>query len=103
MIKHIVDGVLKGFNEKNEALNVRIDDLKTENKSLKKDNETLNSRVSKLETEAETAKQYSRRNCLRISGYEEKVNENTDTIILDITNKLNIDLNINKIDRSHRV
>ena len=31
MIKGIVDGVLKGFNEKIEELNVRIDDLKTEN------------------------------------------------------------------------
>ena len=103
MIKGIVDGVLMGLNERIEALNVKIDSLKTENKSLKRDNEALKSRVSKLETAAEAAEQYSRRNCLRISGYREEQNENTDNIVLDITSKLNINLDINEIDRSHRV
>ena len=93
MIKSIVDGVLKGFNEKVDALNVRIDSLKTENTSLKKDNDKLKTRVSKLETTAEAAEQYSRRNCLRISGYKERENENTDNIILEMTSKLNVDLN----------
>lgn len=103
MIKGIVDGVLLGLNERIEALNVKIDSLKTENNTLKRDNEALKSRVSKLETAAEAAEQYSRRNCLRISGYREEQNENTDNIILDITSKLNINVGINEIDRSHRV
>ena len=59
----------------------------------------MKSRVSKLETAAEAAEQYSRRNCLRISGYREDQNENTDNIVLDITSKLNTNL---EIDRGHR-
>ena len=41
MIKGIIDGVLKDFNEKVKALNVRIDSLNTDNTFLKMDNDSL--------------------------------------------------------------
>ena len=64
MIQPIVDGVLSG-------LQAKISVLETENSSLKAENEALKTRVSVLEFKSDEAEQYSRRNCLRISGIKE--------------------------------
>ena len=103
MIQGIVDGVLRGLNENIDQLNTKIDSLTTENKALKEDNEKLKTSVSRLEGEAEAAEQYSRRNCIRVSGVRETVNENTDEIVLDMSRALSLELNISEIDRSHRI
>ena len=89
MVSEIVDGVVNG-------LKTRISDLETENKLLK-------ARVVKLETASDTAEQYSRRNCVRITGIPESFNESTDDHVMSMANALNLDLTINDIDRSHRV
>ena len=47
--------------------------------------------------------QYSRRSCLRIGGYKERDNENTDEIVLKIAKGLKADVKIEDLDRSHRV
>lgn len=48
--------------------------------------------------------QYQRRNNLRVFGVVEKKGENTDTLLIDIfKNKLNVDVSLSDIDRSHRV
>ena len=48
--------------------------------------------------------QYSRRNCLIVHGIEEKQNENTDDIIVDlIQNKLKTDVKKEEIARTHRL
>ena len=75
LVKGIVDGVLIGVNEKTQSMEKEV-------KSLKKENASLKFRVQKLESAAEVAEQYSRRNCLRVSGIGETVRENTDEIIL---------------------
>ena len=50
------------------------------------------------------AEQYSRRNCLIITGVKEKEGEDTDRVVLDIfEKKLNICLDIFQVDRSHRL
>ena len=51
----------------------------------------------------DAAEQYSRRNCLRISGIEEREHENTDNIVLDIAEAINVNIDIRDIERSHRL
>ena len=89
LVTSIVNGVLEG-------LNAKITSLETENIELKK-------RISKLETVADNAEQYSRRNCLRISGINENPNECTDSIVLDLAKAIDVELKIEDIDRSHRL
>ncbi|MCG8048797.1 MAG: hypothetical protein N0E48_24860 [Candidatus Thiodiazotropha endolucinida] len=96
MVKGIVQGVLSGLNEK-------IQSIERENKALKNENKGLKSRIQKLETEIEGAEQYSRRNCLRISGIPETGGENTDDLILKMAGDINADVSLQEIDRSHRV
>ena len=89
MVSSIVDGVVTG-------LQTRITALETENASLK---ET----VAKLVSSCDTAEQYSRRNCIRITGIREAENESTDDHVMSMATALDLDLTINDIDRSHRV
>ena len=96
MIKTILDGVVSGLREQIQAIS-------EENVSLRRENESLKTRVQKLESAADNAEQYSRRNCLRISGVMENTNENTDELILDMTRSMNVDLSLQEIDRSHKV
>ena len=60
-------------------------------------------RVQKFESAAEVAEQYSRRNCLRVSGIGETVTDNTDAIILKMAEAIDAGITLNEDDRSHRV
>ncbi|WAQ95100.1 hypothetical protein MAR_007571, partial [Mya arenaria] len=51
---------------------------------------------------ADAAEQYSRRNCLRISGIPETLSQ-TDVKILDIVKGIDVDLPLDDKDRSHRL
>ena len=75
LVKSIVDGVLTGINKKMQTMEEDIT-------NLKKENSCLMAKVLKLESAAETAEQYSRRNCLRVSGIGEHTTEDTDAIVL---------------------
>lgn len=89
MVKAIVDGVLAGLTS-------RISALEQENVALK-------NRVVKLETAMDSADQYSRRNCLTISGIPETENENTDALVMELARAIDVDLDIEQIDRTHRL
>ena len=67
MIKTIVDGVVSGLRD-------QIQSISEENVALRRENESLKIRVQKLESAADNAEQYSRRNCLRVSGVRENGN-----------------------------
>ena len=54
-------------------------------------------------SKVDQAEQYSRRNNLRISGYVEDNNENTDDIVMKMASDIGCDLQLSEIDRSHRV
>ena len=56
-----------------------------------------------LEAQADQAEQYSRRNCLRISGMKEEINESTDDIVMKIASDIGSDIQLENIDRSHRI
>jgi hypothetical protein len=94
-VSAIVDGVLSG-------LECKIKLLESENTRLTSENESLKVQVNTLKATADSAEQYSRRNNIRIAGYPESSGENTDQIVLDICKQLNVDMNVNEIDRSHR-
>ena len=84
LVSNIVEGVLHGISSK-------ITSLEGENKQLK---------VIALENKSDRAEQYSRRNCLRLSGIPESKGESVDDKVLEITNTLGANLSI---DRTHRL
>ena len=95
-VKDIVAGVLSGLSE-------QIKSLTEENENLRKENTDMKARVDKFETAAEVAEQYSRRNCIRISGIPEDDSEDTNDTVLQVARAMDVDLNIEEIDRSHRI
>lgn len=110
----LIDRAVKAINDTTKSeissLKSEISALKTENASLRAENESLAAKVTSLEKRVVTVEQasdmqeqYSRRNCLRISGVPEKVNENTDQLVLSLAEELNVQLVLSDIDRSHRV
>ena len=96
LVDNIVTGVLKGLQE-------RITTLEESNQNLLATNKSLTARVAVLESQADQAEQYSRRNCLHISGIPEETGENTDNIVQKIANDIESDVRPQDIDRSHRV
>lgn len=57
-----------------------------------------------LESKNDDLKQYTRRKNLRISGIPENVRENADDLVNDFfTNTIKVEVDMNEIDRSHRV
>lgn len=96
MISSITDGVNKGLND-------RIKTLESENVTLKETVAKLEERLEKVEDEQDRAQQYSRRNCLRLSGIKETPTENTDQIILDVAKAVDATITLDDIERSHRL
>ncbi|MCG8048365.1 MAG: Mis12 domain-containing protein [Candidatus Thiodiazotropha endolucinida] len=96
LVNVIVDGVVDGLNEK-------IQKLEQTNKELSEENGLLKQRVETLERRVDQAEQYSRRNCLRISGVNETPTENTDDLILNLAADIGADIQLPDIDRSHRL
>lgn len=47
--------------------------------------------------------QYSRRNSLRVSDIDETPNENTDDLIIKMSDAIGANIAVSEIDRSHRV
>ncbi|MEW8546921.1 MAG: hypothetical protein AB2693_25685 [Candidatus Thiodiazotropha sp.] len=89
LVSSIVEGVLAG--------------LKMQVASLEKENQDLRTRVVKLEEAVDNAEQYSRRNCLRITGIQEADNEATDDIVINLARNIDVELSPQDIDRSHRL
>ena len=87
-VSSIVEGVLAG--------------LKLQVASLEKENQDLKTRVLKLEEAVDSAEQYSRRNCLRITGIQETDSEVTDDIVISLARSIDVELSLQDIDRSHR-
>ena len=96
IVTDIVTGVLKG-------LEARISTLEKTNSDLRKVNKSLITRVATLESQVDQAEQYSRWNCLRVSGYKEETTEVTDDIILKLAADTGSSITPYDIDRSHRV
>jgi len=78
-----------------------VADLRKELTTLKKDFKEVKEDSLRRDDELE---QYQRRNNLRVFGIEESDGEDTDQLLLDLfKDKLNVDVQLADIDRSHRV
>lgn len=93
VVQAFIPQVITGINA---SLNDKIESLTQENTHLK-------NQVAELLFQADRAEQYSRRNCLRITGIPEASDEDTDTIVVTMAKDLGAELSIDEIDRSHRV
>lgn len=86
------------------------DDIRDELKQLREENEKLKTaccklevRVAKAEAANDSLEQYSRRNSVRISGIPVEENEDTDKIVLELADTMDVSLNISNLDRTHRI
>ena len=93
LVKTIVSGVLDGLNKQLENLSQRNNELKKENTDIKKNTASFRN-ARKLLSAVDAAEQYSRWNCLRISCMEETDRENTDNIVLDIAEAINVNMDL---------
>ena len=96
MITAIIDGVVEG-------LTTTVHNLQSQVNELQKENADLKQRVTSLETKADAAEQYSRRNCMRISGVPEDSSENTDVYLIDMARATDVEVKLDEIERSHGV
>ena len=63
----------------------------------------LTQQLATVRAEANELDQYSRRNCLVISGVPERENEITDELVIDVAKTAGITVDKADIDRSHRI
>ena len=101
-----------------EEMTVKLTaELKKEVQVLKGENHVLKNQIQKRDTEIKVCKQhidqlemkvdhlemYSRRSSIRINGVPENNEENTDNIVVKISECIGVDIFQDHIDRSHRV
>lgn len=96
MVSTIVSSVLDGVQSK-------LVDLQNENASLRDRVSQLEHKVEVLETREEAASQYSRRNCLRVSGIKEESGESMNDIVKTLAAEINADIELSDIDNMHRL
>lgn len=93
----VQDAVDKVVNDFMQRSNERISALEKSNDILLVENAKVKARIEHLE-------QYSRRNCIRIFGIQEKHNENLDEEVLKLFNNyLKQNIQLANIDRVHRI
>ncbi|MES9879442.1 MAG: hypothetical protein ABW185_00995 [Sedimenticola sp.] len=96
----MVEAVVRGVAD---SLTTRVTVLEKTNALLCEENKLLLERVQHLEGLAETSEQYSRRNCLRISGVKESIGEDTDAVMMGIFDDMHSGVVLSDVDRSHRI
>ncbi|KAK3933313.1 RNA-directed DNA polymerase from mobile element jockey [Frankliniella fusca] len=100
LISRIVQGALKPLNETLQTLTDEVVTLKSE---LKAKDDRISKLENLVEIKVDELEQYGRRNNLRIFGVPEKQKEDTDSIVMEVSEKIGVHLNFSDIDRSHRV
>lgn len=96
MATHIISEVVGGLKQ-------TMSDLEQENKQLRDKISVLERRVETLEIKDDKANQYSRKNCLRLSGVAESDNESMDSLATNLFKELGVDVNLGEIDNMHRL
>ena len=91
------------MSDKFDQILTEITQLKAENVQLKREVNELNDKVSKLEEEQENINSYSRRDCLEFHGIPQNLTENTDELIMRVTNLVGVQITLNDISISHRL
>ena len=111
-LKHEIEGLRSEVNSLKVNMKERLDNLEKTNQSYsdkfdswQEEKSVLLQQISELKMEYQLkmdgAEQYSKRNCLIITGVKEQEGEDTDRMVLDIfEKKLNICLDIFHVGRS---
>ena len=114
-LKHEIEGLRSEVNSLKVNMRERLDNLEKTNQSYsdkfdcwQEEKSVLLQQISELKMEyqlkMDEAEQYSKRNCLIITGVKEQEREDTDRMVLDIfEKKLNICLDIFQVDRSQQI
>ena len=105
------DKQLAELAESVQHMSEKLDDFEKDRKekeeiinNFKEEVSTLKGRVESLEKESDDQAQYPRRNCILVHGLEENKDGITDDLVASfIKDKMDIDLSVNEIDRSHRI
>ena len=98
-----LDDLVKQMNDNYMALQRKLDLLEARNVSLEAENATLTNRLQSCETCLNYLEQYSRRECVEISGIPEVKDENTDDIVIKVGSLIRLHLTKNDISVSHRL
>ena len=99
-MKNTADFISGKYDKVNNTANLALD----KSEKLQHENLKLQTEIEELKLVADEAEQYSRRNCLILTGVPEVQKENTDDIVKDVAQKwLNVQLDTRSIDRSHRL
>ena len=91
--------VCEAIREATSSLTAELHSVKAENTELKHLCNEPRLRVAKLELENDTLDQYGRRNILRVSSVKEQGNEETDDIVFQLANDLDVPMTKQDIDR----
>lgn len=107
LIATAVQNAMKPLHEIMSKLQGEISNLKEVVEGLagelSKKDEEINKLMTTIHDGLDEREQYSRRNNIRFFGMQERDNEDTDTLILDLATRLKVPLELYHIDRSHRV
>lgn len=98
-----LDGLVKQMNDNYTALQAKLDLLEARNASLEAENATLTKKLQTCETSLNNLEQYSRRECVEISGIPEVKEENTDDIVIKVGSLIGLDIEKHDISISHRL
>ncbi|XP_026289139.2 protein unc-13 homolog C-like [Frankliniella occidentalis] len=99
----LISECLKPVKTEITRLTKEVEDLQVEVLNLSKDISQKDKKIEELEGRLEEHEQYSRRNNLRIFGVTESPKENTDDLVVKVAKKINVDIDVSQIDRSHRI
>ena len=84
-------------------VNTKVSALQHENDALNDKVVQLERRIDLLEKQNDANNQYSRRNCLRVSGIKEKPGEQMDSIAKRLSTEMKVDIDLKDIDNMHRL
>lgn len=112
-IQNCMADIFKQIETKFEELfakkNEEIENLKSSLSNLTLKVEQDKTIITELNEKMDALEQYSRRNCLLITGVPPTDNENTDSSVIEIARVMNsklnspMDITLKDIDRSHRI
>lgn len=104
IVKGLSNVILQKLSEEIDSLKTDIRSLKVQNEELIQTNHSLKQELDVQKVNLDRQEQYSRRNCIRIYGIPEDKGENTDDKVLSLfKNKMNLNVSIGDLDRTHRV
>ena len=98
-----LDDLFKQMNDSYTALQERINIFEARNVSLEAENATLVNKLQSCDACLNNLEQYSRRECVEISGIPEVKDENTNDIVIKVGSLIGLDITGNDISVSHRL